>query len=319
MTRLVLVAGGTATAAVLLYSRRRLAGTTLLAPWWWSLAALGSVLGTELIIIATWGDSAESQRWIEPTRYIAQVTMLCPAIALLGAKRPQDRAWQLIVLSLWAILALPAATALLFPRAVFQISPVWSWFLLALIAIGVLNYLPTRFWPACLVLGAAQTLLLWRHLPRPQTAALRHADLAGFSRSGQIALTLVLIGTAILLAQWIAARYRRKYFVAAAGQPCTESLDVLWLDFRDSFGALWGLRVAERVNTVLARQDCKIELRWSGWHCLPSNQNGSNSGPPTAIPPESAAVVATTATSILRRFVSAEWIDSRICAKDTSS
>ena len=40
-----------------------------------------------------------------------------------------------------------------------------SWFLLVLIALGALNYLPTRFWPASLLFAAGQVLLLARFLP----------------------------------------------------------------------------------------------------------------------------------------------------------
>ena len=42
-----------------------------------------------------------------PLDFAAAMIVFCPAMALLGAKRPQDKPWQLIVLSLWGILALP--------------------------------------------------------------------------------------------------------------------------------------------------------------------------------------------------------------------
>ncbi len=87
---------------------RPLHGTTLRAVWWWSFIALGTVVATELAIGIM---QPQDNSWAEPLRFIAAASTFCPLVALLGAKRPQDRAWQWIVLSFWVILALPAAQA----------------------------------------------------------------------------------------------------------------------------------------------------------------------------------------------------------------
>ena len=46
-------------------------------------------------------------------RFAAAVLSFAPTMALLGAKRPQNGAWQFVVITLWAILALPAFEVLL--------------------------------------------------------------------------------------------------------------------------------------------------------------------------------------------------------------
>ncbi len=65
--------------------------------------------------------------WAAPARYIAAMSTFSPIMALLGAKRPQDRGWQFIVATLWAILSLPACEWLLF-GGVAEIHPARFWF-----------------------------------------------------------------------------------------------------------------------------------------------------------------------------------------------
>src|SRR5438132_5998673 len=92
--------------------RPRLRGTTLLAPWWWSLFSLAAVMSVETMLGSS--SAGGDVRWAPAARYAAAVTTFGPIMAVLGAKRPQDRAWQFIVLSLLVVLALPSGEALAF-------------------------------------------------------------------------------------------------------------------------------------------------------------------------------------------------------------
>jgi hypothetical protein len=85
---------------------RKLRGTTLVGSQVW--------LGTCLVAVAAvdiWQTLAVERAnasAAEPLRFFAATLTFCPLMALMGAKRPQDRAWHFIVLSLWVVLALPA-------------------------------------------------------------------------------------------------------------------------------------------------------------------------------------------------------------------
>src|SRR4051794_207498 len=102
----------TATGLLFLWLQRRaVAGTTLTAPWWWSVVSLLALALAEFVTAFWKSDSDPSAAAL---RFIAATSTFCPLMALLGAKRPQDRGWQFIVFSLWVVLALPGLEWLLF-------------------------------------------------------------------------------------------------------------------------------------------------------------------------------------------------------------
>src|SRR5262249_30040310 len=93
---------------VLWRGRRRVIGTTLAAPWAWSLVSLAAQFAT---IASSVFDPPGI--WNAPLGYAAAITSFGPVVAVLGAKRPQDRAWQWIVVTLLVVLALPSGQFLL--------------------------------------------------------------------------------------------------------------------------------------------------------------------------------------------------------------
>ncbi len=276
-----LASGGCGLAA-LVWGFRRLAGTTLRAPWWWAAISLATVaIGEAAIALSDAGNSAAAAQ----LRLTAGSLTFCPLVALLGAKRPQDRAWQFIVLSFWVILALPAAQArLLWPDEPPTVHPLWSWFLVVLIVVGVTNYVATRFSLAGLLGAAGQATFLWTFLP------------FGAPTESQITsqLGLVMLGAALAVAALIARRPRR------TGEP----LDRLWLDFRDQFGVVWGLRIAERINSSAKMYGWDARLGWHGF-------STAADGPIEAISPTVKAELEKSLRSLLRRFVSDAWIERR--------
>lgn len=278
--------------AALIWRKPHLAGTTLVAPWWWALASLGTIAGVEAALPIITGISAGA--WPAALRYSAAATLFCPLMAALGAKRPQHVAWQFIVLSMWCILVLPAAEAVLVRSSpTFEITGARSWFLLALIGVGAANTLPTRFWLSSLLAAAGQTVLLLPYLP---------LGLAGVGRWGT-PLALGLCVAAIGLSA-VGIPRRRMALVP---------LDRVWLDFRDSFGALWSLRVAERVNAAAALYHWDLALTWGGF------RTPDGKSPPNELSAELAAAVRQNLDNLLRRFVSSEWIDARLGKKVESS
>jgi hypothetical protein len=266
--------------AALAWRTPSLRGTTLVAPWVWSIMSLLAIVAGELLIGLA-GDSPP-QSWVAPLRFAAAMSTFCPTMAVLGAKRPQDRGWQFIVLSLWVILSLPSFEWLLF-SGIQEMHAARFWFLMILIGVGAINGLGTRFWPSSLAYGLGQMALVFSWLPDKQ------AWLAG--ANGPL-LGVLLIVTAWLL---LAAGFPR------AGKPVRPP-DRVWLDFRDAFGLVWSLRVVERIHASAAMHDWPVTLAWHGFQAR-------HEGAAIEAMPE--AVVESLRT-LLRRFVSPAWIDARL-------
>jgi len=261
-------------------------GTTLMAVWSWSALALFIATAAELAT-AIGGAGREGT---DAVRFVAATATFCPLIALLGAKRPQDRAWQLIVLSFWVILALPAVQAwLLRPGQPITVYPIWSWFLVVLIVVGASNYLPTRFAIASLLAAAGQTILVWRQLP--------WGDAINSPRGKSIDwMPLLGLGLLAMAAGMAALGWPRRS--SAARGP----LEHAWSDFCDQFGVVWGLRVAERINATAAQNGWNVRLTWHGL----TQSDGSRLDSPPSVELEQSL------RPLLRRFVSADWIDHRL-------
>src|SRR5438067_382013 len=83
-------------------------------------------------------------------RHLALCLTGCAGVAVLGARRPGVGAWNWVVCGLLAVLLLPAAEGLGRPRP----EPAHLIFLGATLAVGLVNYLPTRLGPAALLLAA---------------------------------------------------------------------------------------------------------------------------------------------------------------------
>jgi hypothetical protein len=205
----------------------RLRGTTLVAAWCWAVVALGAILAVELAAIGAPAD--KSPEWLPAARYIAAVATFCPTVAVLGAKRPQERAWQLIVLSLWGVLSLPAIQDVVYHYGQpLDLDPAWQWFLALLLAVGMANYLPTRYAASSVLVFAAQAVLLGDFLPVPVPVSNPLRVI--------IALGLAALAACAAVARWPGRRHG------------TDALHNLWLDFRDWYGILWALRVRERAG-----------------------------------------------------------------------
>jgi hypothetical protein len=277
-TGALLVASGVALAglAALIWQRPKTRGTTLVAPWVWSLITLLTLTAAELLIAVS---AASSPPWAPDLRFAAAMSTFCPTMALLGAKRPQNRAWQVIVLSLWAILCLPSIEWLLY-GGVAEIHPARFSFLVILIVTGALNGLGTRRWPSSLLYCAGQVALTWPFF---------------FAQSTIVATLAPLVGTSAIVLAWL---------LVAAESPRAKSvppLDQVWLDFRDAFGVVWALRVAERMNASARMYDWPVLLGWRGFY--------PRTSPPGADVPRG---VEESLRTLLRRFVSPDWIDARL-------
>ena len=263
----------------LIRSWKPLKETTLMAPLVWAMIAWLVICFTELLVHSV----PMSPETVDVARYIAALSTFCPAMALLGAKRPQDRGWQFIVLSLWVILAMPAVQPMLFARTSrFELHFAWSGFLIVLVAVSVVNYLPTRFSLPALMCGAAQVLLLQFQLPLFRST----------ESSDAIMLAMVLYAGALM---WVSTRYVDDQESTDAGW------NRVWIDFRDRFGTVWALRVMERFNQAASSDEPR--LAWEGIKPIGESKNDE-------MPLSDSQIV--TLRMLLRRFVNDAWIEERL-------
>jgi len=269
--------------------RRQLAGTTLGSMWWWWVAMLSTLAGVELYLAVT---VLESETVGVALRYAAASLSFCPTMSVLGAKRPQDKAWNFIVLSLWVVVALPALEAVtLHMDQPMELSTARSWFLLVLVVVCLANRLGTRGAWAALVFAGGQVLLLVPYLPLGVSGYLAPWP------TGGLVLLVASVGVDVAGSRW-----RRQD---------RHGWDHLWLDFRDTFGTLWALRVAERINAAAAICDWDLRLTWRGFRVAEQDATPSEAA---TVPWDAATeqTLRTTTVNLLRRFVTREWIDARL-------
>ncbi|MEX0819243.1 MAG: hypothetical protein WD070_06610 [Pirellulaceae bacterium] len=282
-----------ATCGLLLRSWRFVEGTTLVGPWLWTQASLCVIGGTQVAIAlahggALGGSGNDSANWEAAVLFAAASSSFCPLISLLGAKRPQDRGWHFVVLSLWAILVLPVAESLVLRHGQMpDVQGARSWFMLILIGLGVINTFPTRYSFPGLLFGGGQLLMLADSLPIVRELFDASPMVAGFS------------GCAISV--MMAAR------LAGRRTQAKGSLDVVWRDFRDSFGLLWGLRIQEQINITARSSKWPLRLRWHGF--VDERGEPLDFG---ALPEETRRPLHQATENLLRRFVSSDWIAARM-------
>jgi hypothetical protein len=169
-------------------------------------------------------------------RYVALCLTAAVAVAVLGAQRPRVGAWNFVVLGLLAVMLLPLAERLFAGNS--SLDPIRVVFLCATLAVGVLNYLPTRLGPAALLVAGGcaweVTVLLAPETPAGPGWLL----LAGGPWVG-----------------WIGWAWRA---------PAGSTFDAVWRDFRDRFGLVWAQRLREQFNRAAANAGWPVYLSWGG-------------------------------------------------------
>jgi hypothetical protein len=307
-----------AIAAALASAHSPLRPTTLAAAWGWAALAAATWVAAWIAAVLTPAvrHGAADLLW-----YAVAVTALCPPLVVLGARRPGSRAWTwFVVLPLPLVLSLPAVTAWTlaapppgeaFPR--FHLEAPWAIGFGLVLVMGFGNYVGTRWTlPA---LGSALAVLL---LVLPLVEGL-HRSVPSPAMARRLA-TLCL-GLSALLALTIRRRGHRssRNRDRPHGDPHRlplDPLDILWRDFRDLYGLVWARRVMDRINESLAARRLAARLEWSGLVSTAVPAPSLSAARPAAAgqPPAAAArrQAEQTLRWLLKRFVSAEWIDQRL-------
>jgi hypothetical protein len=221
-------------------------------------------------------------------RLVVAALAVCPAMSLLGAKRPQHGVWQLIVATLFCVLAMPAASAVLVrPGSMPDPHALERFFLPILVAVGWMNFVGTRHGLAATLVAVGQIALMVPFLPGLSTAApdgRLDAAAAGGMAAGAV---LAAVQSAFLPT----GRGSRPGLAAVIDPPV--------LALRETLGAAWTLRILERFNLVAEARGWPCRLRFGGIEMIASE----------------AAVggweqdAARCCRSILRRFVTRGWLE----------
>lgn len=231
----------------------------------------------------TWGwvllDRDIEQTGLEPFRYLALCVTAAAGVAVLGARRPQLVAWNFVVFGLLGVMVLPLVVSLLI--GTHRVDGMGIFFLSATLAVGLLNYLPTRAAPAVLlaalaVVGEMTSLFAPDSLPDPNLVSLFNL--------------LILAVPWGVWACWRKERLNRSEF------------DRVWLDFRDRLGLFWAQRVREQFNRAAANAGWPVHLMWRGLH---RTVHG------TAIVPAEQDAMLETLHAALQRFASSSRLESR--------
>ncbi len=187
-------------------------------------------------------------------RLVGAALAVCPTMALLGAKRPQHGVWQFIVGSLAFVLALPALSALLVrPGSLPDVHLLERGFLALLLIVGWMNFVATRHALAATLVTGGLVVFVRAFLPggdsRPTLSAIDAAAAGGIAVGATLAL-----GQSMLLPARGAGETAG--IVAAIDRP--------YLALRETLGAAWTLRIAERFNAVATRRSWPCQLRFGG-------------------------------------------------------
>jgi hypothetical protein len=291
-----------------LAARNRLRKTTLLGAWLWGAVALGAWAVTFFVteVLGVVSPGAADQMWLA-----SAVLLVCPLIAVLGARRPGSRVWGLfIVAPLAVVLDLPAVTAWnrdFHPAPLRLEVPMLAGYGLVLL-MGAGNYLGTRFALPALLAAAAMLLV-------PVSMSSLHWLPASFPAR---ATATLLLGIAV----WMAAIARRKAArrggsltpssipIGEGGARAATRFDRLWNDFRDLYGIVWARRVMDRVNDAAVHEGWPVRLHLHGFA-------GLEPAPPPSLAPDQFQQIERTLRWLLRRFVDPEWIDERIAQRGT--
>jgi len=237
-------------------------GSTAVPAALWSVAAC-LALALEMWARAAWGFAGPAA---VAARLAVVSLSLCPAMSLLGAKRPQHGVWQLIVATLAVVLMMPAASALLMrPGSLPDLHLLERCFMPLLVLVGWMNFVGTQRAAAVSCVAAAQMLLMRGFLPGVAMDGAMNAAMAGGTDAA--AAGLLLVGTLLAAVQACtrrAGRVRRSDQTHTSGHAVAASIDPAFLALRETLGAAWILRIAERFDTVAAARGWPCRLRFGG-------------------------------------------------------
>jgi hypothetical protein len=277
-------------------------GTTLVAPCLWAILSAFAIAVGDAWMGSDAADQTTFCFWQPVIQYVSACTSFCPVMAVLGAKRPQDGPWQWIVLSLWIVLVLPALQFILLPAGPrFELFAAWKIFLIGLMSLGLLNWLPTKYWLAGCCFCAGQLALFWETLARmPAIGPLLSGTSNPWGSLGSwLFFAAFVLVTLISVLSTKGVPTDRPTLEGPDSQGDLIRLNRRWLEFRDRYGSFWGLRILQRVNQTAAISQWPVRLQWWGFEQL----NRSDPIKNLTVTSTQISEIDRTLNNLLRRFL----------------
>lgn len=232
-------------------------------------------------------------------RVVIAALSVCPVMSLLGAKRPQHGVWQFIVGTLAAVLALPAASAILIhPGSLPDLHILGRFFLPVLVLVGWMNFIGTRRAAAATLVAVGHFGLIWPLLP-----GIQLEDALPQPARDLVAISCMTAGGFLALAQAVFAWLRRRLVLADGDRLPLESseftyrVNTCFLALRETLGAAWTLRLAERFDQMARRRGWPAQLTFQGLQIQEDPREAS--WEPDALRAMEA---------LMKRFVSSAWL-----------
>ena len=232
-------------------------------------------------------------------RVVVAALSVCPVMSLLGAKRPQHGVWQFIVGALAAVLALPAASAILIaPGSLPDLHILGRFFLPVLVIVGWVNFIGTRRAVATTLVAVGHFGLIWPLLPGIQVDGALPQPTRDL-----VAISCMTAGVFLALSQAVFTRLRRRLVLADGVQLPLENaefeyrVNTCFLALRETLGAAWTLRLAERFDQLARRRGWPVRLTFQGLQI-------QEESPEASWNPDAVRAM----EALMKRFVSSAWL-----------
>lgn len=196
-------------------------------------------------------------------RLVVTALAVCPTLSLLGAKRPQHGVWQFIVATLAVVLALPAASAALArPGSLPAVHPLESWLVVVIVVVGWLNFVGTRRAAAATLIAIAQLVIMRPFLPLfdPERQIASVVERPAIDAAAAILAACAALGAAVQ--GWLAGRIPPRE--GESIDPLALAIGRPFRALRETLGAAWSLRIAERFDAVATARGWPCRLRFQG-------------------------------------------------------
>jgi len=222
-------------------------GTSLRPVLVWAFLAVGLAIAAQVCGLTE--PLASGRPWMGRFTYLSTLASLAALLSVLNARTPGAGAWALLMAMLVVVFLIPwLEEPGRFHQAqglrLLRLDAPWTIFFILVAGTGVTNYLPTRYGPAAIILGLGYALE-YLSLTRPDWSSdARAAAWSGFS-------------WCLAAAVWTA-------YLRAGRSRGDDPLSTVWLWFRDHWGVVWGLRIAERFNKSAELSHWPCRLGWFG-------------------------------------------------------